>query len=130
MDRIVAYRGAKFVIAYAREKNGEAPGAVFFDGLSVSDRTKLLALFARLADHGATHNPEKYGDLGNGLFEFKSFKIRMPFAYAEQERGLVLITHGFLKKKDKTPPAEIERARRILEEDAAWGRAKARRSGR
>jgi phage-related protein len=40
----------------------------------------------------------------------------MPFAYA-RERGLILATHGFLKKKSKAPKAEIERAWRILKED-------------
>jgi phage-related protein len=59
-----------------------------------------------------------FGDLRDGLYEFKSFQIRMPFAYAKNERRLVLISHGFLKKKDKAPPSEIERARRILKEDA------------
>lgn len=129
MQRIVAYEGEILTIAYARDKDGRAPGADFFDGLSISEQAKLLSLFRLLADKRATHNTEKFGDLGDGLFEFKSFQIRMPYAYAKPERGLVLITHGFRKKKDKTPPAEIERARRILEEDAAWSRASARRSG-
>ena len=130
MDRIVAYEGARLKIAYARDKDGNAPGAEFIEGLSISEKAKLQALFVLLADKQATHNREKFGDLEEGLFEFKSFQIRMPFAYAEQERGLVVITHGFWKKKDKTPPAEVKRARRILEEDAAWNRAKARRSGK
>ncbi|MCL4784816.1 MAG: type II toxin-antitoxin system RelE/ParE family toxin [Bryobacterales bacterium] len=126
MDRIVAYEGQRLTIAYARDENGCAPGAEFFDGLSVSDQAKLHALFVLLADKQATSNREKFGDLGDGLYEFKSFQIRMPFAYARQERGVVLITHGFHKKKNKTPQAEIERARRILREDSAWGIGKAR----
>jgi phage-related protein len=31
--------------------------------------------------------------------------------------GLVIISHGFIKKKQKTPPQEIDRAWRILGED-------------
>ena len=69
------------------------------------------------ATSGSTTNDQKFGDLGDGLYEFKSFQIRMPFAYAKNDRRLILITHGFRKKKDKAPPAEIARARRILEED-------------
>jgi phage-related protein len=42
----------------------------------------------------------------------------MPFAYAKGERNLILITHGFRKQKDKAPPAEIARAKKILQEDA------------
>ena len=43
----------------------------------------------------------------------------MPFAYSKNESGLIVITHGFIKKKDKTPKEEITRAWRIYEEDQA-----------
>ncbi len=63
--------------------------------------------------------PKSSGTWAAGCFEFKSFQIRMPFAYAKSERGLILITHGFVKKKAKTPKDEIARAWRIYEEDQA-----------
>jgi len=62
-------------------------------------------------------NKEKLGVLDPGLYEFKSFQIRMPFAYAKGERRLVLVTHGFYKKRNKAPKEEIERAWRIFRED-------------
>lgn len=116
MDRITAYKGVKFAIAYARLESGQSPGFEFFSALSIEDKAKLMNLFRLIADHGAISNKEKFGDLGDGLYEFKSFQIRMPFAYAK-ERGLVLITHGFLKKKDTAPKEEIKRAWRIFNED-------------
>ena len=116
MARKLAYRGEMFAIAFAREKRGACPACEFFDGLSKSDKAKLMALF-QVA--GKFHNPEKFGYPGGGLFEFKSIQIRMPFAYAKNERGLILITNGFIKKKDKTPKEEIARAWRIYEEDRA-----------
>lgn len=79
----------------------------------------MMHLFRILGDHGKHTNPEKFGDLGDGLFEFKSFQIRMPYAYANYERHLVIITHGFRKKKNEAPPAEIERAKRLIQEDQA-----------
>jgi phage-related protein len=85
----------------------------------MQDKAKLMQLFRMLGDNGNHSNREKFGDLGDGLFEFKSFQIRMPYAYAENEKRLILITHGFWKKRDKAPRAEIERARKILREDAA-----------
>ena len=117
MARRVVYPGAKFAIAFAREKSSACPAWEFFDGLSLLEKAKLMALFRIAADHGAFYNDQKFGDLKNGLFEFKSGQIRMPFAYAKNERGLILITHGFIKKKDKTPKEEITRAWRIYEED-------------
>ena len=119
MARRVAYQGAVFAIAFAREKSGACPACEFFDGLSQLDKAKLMALFLIAGDHGKFHNPEKFGDLSDGLYEFKSFQIRMPFAYAKNERGLILITHGFIKKKNKTPKDEITRAWRIYDEDQA-----------
>lgn len=118
MSRPIAYQGSKFTIAYARDESGRYLGLEFFDQLSTSDKAKLHALFILAADHASTKNTEKFGNLGEGLFEFKSFQIRMPFAYAvSPERGVILITHGFIKKSQKAPAAEVARARRILEHD-------------
>ena len=119
MAREIAYQGAVFAIAFAREKSGACPACEFFDRLARLDKAKLMALFRIAGDHRKFFNPEKFGDLGGGLFEFKSFHIRMPFAYAKNERGLILITHGFIKKKVKAPKEEIARAWRIYEEDQA-----------
>lgn len=113
----IAYRGEKFVIVFAREKSGSCPAGEFFDGLSLLDKAKLMALFRIAADHGSFSNPEKFGVLGEGLYEFKSFEIRMPFAYANKERAVIVVTHGFRKKRAKTPEEEIARARRIFNED-------------
>lgn len=119
MARRVAYQGRRFTVVFAREKSGSCPGGDFFDGLDAQEKAKLMALFLIAADHGKFHNPEKFGDLGGGLYEFKSFQIRMPFAYAKLERGMILVTHGFVKKKDRTPKEEIARAWRIFDEDQA-----------
>jgi phage-related protein len=118
-ERRLAFNGKMFRIAFARDREGAFPAEEFIDQLSKADQAKLLNLFRILGDHGKHSNPEKFGDLEDGLYEFKSFQIRMPFAYAKGEKGLVLVTHGFIKKSPKTPRAEIERARTILSEDSA-----------
>lgn len=117
MARRIAYRGAKFQIGFAREATGSCPGCDFFDVLGELDRAKMFSLFKIAAEHGDFSNPDKFGDLGDGLFEFKSFQLRMPFAYSRKERGMILITHGFIKKTNRTQKQEIARARRILQED-------------
>lgn len=117
-ERRLAFRGEKFRIAFARDREGAYPAEEFFDQLCKADKAKLLKLFQILGDHGKHSNPEKFGDLEGGLYEFKSFQIRMPFAYAKNEKGLVLISHGFIKKSPKTPITEIKRAWTILSEDS------------
>jgi phage-related protein len=116
-ERRIARCGKLFTIAYARDREGNYPGEEFFDQLLPVDKAKLMKLFEILGDLGKCSNDEKFGDLGGGLYEFKSFQIRMPFIYPRHERHLVLISHGFYKKRDKAPPAEIERAWRIFHED-------------
>jgi len=120
IERRLAYSGRMFRIAFARDRSGVSPAEEFFDGLPQVEKAQLLKLFQILGDsnHGEPRNPKKFGDLGDGLYEFKSFQIRMPFTYAKGERGLVLVTHGFRKKTDKAPPSEIAKAKRILQEDA------------
>lgn len=120
MERITAYQGVKFTVAFARLKSGESPGAEFFDELTLADKARLMHLFRLIADHGAIANPEKFGNLGGGLYEFKSYRIRMPFAYA-RERGLILATHGFYKQRQRAPKEEIERVWRIFQEDQEQG---------
>jgi len=118
VERRLAFHGKMFRIAFARDRDGAYPAEEFFDQLAIADKAKMDQLFRILGDNEKHSNPKKFGDLGDGLYEFKSFQIRMPFAYAKDERGLILITHGFWKKRDKAPPSEIARARRILKEDA------------
>lgn len=120
MDRVIVHRGKRLTIAFARLEDGRSPGAEFFDGLPKQDQAKLNTLFGLLADTGKIANKEKCRvlDHEHRLYELKSFKIRMPFAYATVERGLVIVTHGFWKKTSAmTPKAQIKRAIRIFEED-------------
>lgn len=51
-----------------------------------------------------------------GLFEFKSFQDRIPAFYDGNERdgrGRLIMTHGFRKKGDRMPPAELKRAEQL-----------------
>jgi hypothetical protein len=109
------YRGAWGTIQLALQRDGSSLAHGFIDGLPAPDRNKLLALLKRAADMGPMNinDGEKFKKLEGLLFEFKVFQIRMPCFY--KGRSLVL-THGFKKKKDHTPPSEIERALRIMKE--------------
>ena len=102
-------------IVYAVDKNGRSPGKEFFESLDPKEQAKLLRLYSLLGNDGWIANKEKFRQLQEGCYEFKSFQIRMPCFFLPD--GVVLITHGFRKKRDRTPRQEIERAKRIFEED-------------
>ncbi|MGA2590251.1 MAG: type II toxin-antitoxin system RelE/ParE family toxin [Bryobacteraceae bacterium] len=104
---------------YAVCINGTSPGSDYYTALDETDKAKLNALFARMAEHGVIKNETKFKKItGTEFFEFKSHQIRMPCYYVPGR--LLVITHGFNKKTDRMPPAEIARAERIRREDAEY----------
>ncbi len=89
-----------------------------------NDYKRLWALFERTAEQGAPQNPcqckELKGNLAEGLFEFKTpGGARVIWFYDRNQ--LIICTHGFIKKKQKTPAREISRAQRIRREYFARG---------
>ena len=118
-ERRIAYCGEKFKIAFAGDRDGVYPAEEFFDQLPPGEKAKLMNLFRIFGDQGNHANREKFGDLGDGLYEFKSFQVRMPFAYVKNEKGTVIISHGFIKQSQESAKAGILRARSIIKEDSA-----------
>ena len=109
------YNGKWGRITIAQLHNGEKPAAQFIEALPASDLAKLLSLLKRAGDMGVLNlnNREKFKKLEDNLYEFKIFQIRIPCFLAGRT---VILTHGFFKKQDKVPKAEIARAKRIREE--------------
>ncbi|HPT47612.1 MAG TPA: type II toxin-antitoxin system RelE/ParE family toxin [Candidatus Rifleibacterium sp.] len=84
----------------------------FFAKLSESgnqDLKQMLRLMNRSAESGPPRNEEMTKMLDDGIFEFKADSIRVLWFYY---KGKIICTHGFLKKSQKTPKREIERAKK------------------
>ena len=109
--------GRKLTVEFAVRSDGTMPAKLFFDSLDPQDKRKLMVLFQWLADEGRIVNREKFKKVEGtqGLFEFKSFQIRMPGFFTPDRR--FVITHGFRKKKDAFPKSEVEIAYRIRDEN-------------
>ena len=85
----------------------------FIRDLDLGDQRKLRVLFERMAEHGRIFNSEKFKKVEGHIFEFKSFQIRVG---CFQLSNTWFLTHGFRKKQDKWPKAQITRAKRIRSE--------------
>lgn len=108
------YRGRIFTIA-AISQSGKCPARTFIAGLEASAQKKVLALLERTANHGLPGNDQRFKRLQNcDLYEFKSHRVRLLCFF--EGRELIILTHGFEKKQDKTPHGEIERAERLQKE--------------
>lgn len=72
---------------------------------------KLSSLLTYTSQNGPPKNIERCRPLEDGLFEFKAGSLRVIWFW--EANCLILCTHGFVKKCQKTPPGEIERAKKI-----------------
>lgn len=70
---------------------------------------KLNALIDRSLEHGIPKNKQKCRSLGNGIYEFKTTGgLRLVWFWDEGQ--MIICTHGFQKKSQKTLRGQIERA--------------------
>ncbi len=110
-------KGPCAIVAYARRKNGNRPAKDFIENLESSDHSKLAKSFHYIANIGIIHNTERFRKLGGKsgkIYEFKTYpKVRV---LCFQLGKTWLLTHGFTKDTDKTPPNQIRRGEDIMKE--------------
>jgi phage-related protein len=108
--RLVA-NGLRCAIRYAEARAARAPARDFLEGeVAPRDQATLGVLFSRLTHDGKITNEQKFRHLEDGIFEFKSRQVRI---LAFQSGRVWYLTHGFIKKQQKTPRREIDRAKTI-----------------
>ncbi|MEO8724494.1 MAG: type II toxin-antitoxin system RelE/ParE family toxin [Acidobacteriaceae bacterium] len=95
-------------------KGNEMPAEVFLLKQPIQHQARLSVLFEKLSDHGQISNREQFKKLTRELWEFKAFQIRMPCYFRPDRR--VVVTHGFIKKKDRVDKQELTRAEAIRNE--------------
>ncbi len=111
--RSLVCQGSWGAVEYAQSANGKLLAKEFIEGLSIADQAKLAHLFQWIAEHGQIRNEEKFRHEGDKIYSFKAHQIRIG-CFCSGRRWI--LTHGFVKKQDRWPPAELERAKRIMAE--------------
>jgi phage-related protein len=88
------------------------------DGLSIKERAKIFAYIEKLLElknNGIQPKENLSKHLEDGIFELRvSFESRISrsFYFYEADKQIIF-THGFVKKEQKTPKSEIEKAKSI-----------------
>ena len=109
-------------VEYYQKENGKIPGLEYLLTLQPKLRAKVFSEIELLEKHGAKLR-EPYtkaikGDAYKGLFELRvklSSDISRIFYFTYRNNTFVLL-HGFTKKTEKTPQAELDRAVRYKED--------------
>lgn len=105
-------------IKFYRDRTGRIPVKEFLDSLDIKMRQKMLRSIQALQELGITLRMPLSESLGDGIFELRAkvgtniSRVMYFFVIGNQ----AVLTHGFIKKTQKTPKGEIKRAKRIRED--------------
>ena len=107
-----------FEVVFYDKEDGAEPAKEFILSLDKKMRAKMLRTIMLLADNGPMLREPYSKPLEDGIFELRvkvgSDISRVLYSFFVGRR--VVLTNGFIKKTQKTPSAEIERAKRYRAE--------------
>ena len=107
-----------FTVEYVELSNGKSPFQDFIMSLPVVDQAKVFETINYFLDLKNDNLPIKESlskHLEDGIFELRTSLsdtiVRTLYFY--QKGAKIILTHGFMKKTQKTPRKEIERAKEL-----------------
>ena len=96
------------------------PEAVEF--MASLDQKSQQKIYYNIKKAQLINDPELFKKLNDNIWEFRTFYNKTHFrifAFWDKSQGqqiLVLSTHGLIKKTDRTPKTDLEKAERIREQ--------------
>ena len=105
----------EFTIEYVELPNGRLPARDFVDSLDDKAAARIDAFIERLRIYGNRMQGKFVKKLTNDIFELrvKQFDRIFRVLFFYQPGMLIVITSGFQKKTQETPPVEIARAEQL-----------------
>ena len=104
-----------FKIEYVELPNGRIPARDYIDSLDEKAAARVDAFIDRLRVYGTRMEGKFVKKLTGDIFELrvKQFDRIFRILFFYQPGMLIVITSGFQKKSQETPPTEIARAERL-----------------
>lgn len=111
--RVRVVREGVWKVYAACDDQGNSPLLDFLAELEPEQRKRIAALFNRIADRGPdTFRPEICHQIDGPIWQFRSGDVRILWFY--REGHVVVCSHGFVKKRAKTPARDIAKAHDVL----------------
>lgn len=108
----------EFEVIFYKKENGEEPAKDFLINLDPKMRAKIARAISRLEKNGTELREPFSKHLEDGIFElratFSSNISRVLYFFFTGHTAI--LTNGFIKKTQKTPRSEIERAKRYRDD--------------
>ena len=108
----------QFVVEFYETKDGQRPAEEFLDELDIKMRSKLVMTLKVLQEQGNRLREPYSKHLEDGIFEIRG-KVGSDISrvlYFFYFGGRIILTNGFIKKTQKTPRGEIEKAKRYRDD--------------
>lgn len=108
----------EFEVIFYALPNGKVPMQEFLDALDGKMRAKMLREISLLAVNGPDLREPDSKHIGDGIYELRA-KVGSNISralYFFVVGRKVILTNGFAKKTQKTPRAELEKAKRYRAE--------------
>lgn len=102
----------KYSVIYYRTASGEVPFSRFLDSLDEKQQAKIIRDFQYVKEYGLETIRNHVRKIsGTPLWEIRIVgKDNIRVIYVLPKAHIVLVLHGFIKKKQKTPEKEIQTA--------------------
>ena len=103
-----------YVVDFYEKANGQIPVKEFLQNLEPKMRAKMLREIELLRNNGPMLREPNSKPLGEGIFELRAkfsndITRVLYFFYVGKN---IILTNGFVKKTQKTPPSEIDLAKK------------------
>lgn len=117
MRRVLSRKGKKFIIYAIAPPHGNPLVKQFIEeDLEEAERKQIVKAIIRAADHGPPLNPEKSRAIAgeSNLYELKEGRVRVMYFYGG--KGVIVLSHGFLKNAGPPVQNDIARAKRLRDQ--------------
>ncbi len=117
-------RTCRTILDYTSD-TGHCPIGDFRASLMGRHREDMIALLARLREHGAALRPPTSKLVETGLFELRGHQVRIFYIFLPGRR--IVLLDGVIKKQDEIPRDVLKRVRRYRREVEEASRGEASR---
>ena len=108
----------RFTVEFFSKENGEIPAKEFILSQDIKMQAKLSRYVELLEEHGRDLREPFSSKLSGDIFELRVQQgnniVRVLYFFMIGRK--IILTHGFTKKTQKTPPSEIELAEKYMHE--------------
>lgn len=110
----VGYMMRGFEVPFYEKPDGSEPAKEFLQSLNIKMRAKMVRTIELLEKNGNQLREPESKLIEDGIFELRA-KVgtdtsRVMYFFTDGQRAI--LTNGFIKKTQRTPKAEIEKAKR------------------